>query len=222
MPTLEHPGGVLAKAVTTLPITFTDPSTGDPLTVYGGTVTLNEDGSADLVSTHAEADLGSYTISTYNGGFFINGIPNLKAQNRVGTKLYNLGYRCDSLIMEAVQNTAYLTKDRAENTVFQRVGSASLWFWHNGLSNKTDAKDFLSGKTIVYELSDNAKQTYHFDNIDQLIAFRNTNNVWSDTGDVNVSYIAYDTMFSFGSPLQRYNYVNLKLFGNTFIEHGKG
>ena len=33
-------------------VVFTDPSTGDPMTVYDGTLTLNEDGSADLVSNY--------------------------------------------------------------------------------------------------------------------------------------------------------------------------
>lgn len=52
--------GYTAYTGTTLPITFTDPTTGDPVTVYGGTITLNPDGSADVIST-----MGN--IASYDG-----------------------------------------------------------------------------------------------------------------------------------------------------------
>lgn len=82
-------------------------------------------------------------------------------------------------------------------------------------------KSFLSEHNlqVVYPIT---PRTYHFDNIGQLYTYLGTNNVWVDSGDVTVTYIAEAARFSFGSPLHTYNFVNLKLFGNTYIEHGKG
>lgn len=51
----------------TIPITFTDPSTGDPVTVYGGTITINPDGSADVVSTMG--NIASYDSETLPGAW---------------------------------------------------------------------------------------------------------------------------------------------------------
>lgn len=52
------------------------------------------------------------------------------------------------------------------------------------------------------------------------------NNAWVDTGDVSVTYQSTSgstpVRTSFKSPLKSYSYNALKLFGNTFIEHGKG
>ena len=36
----------------TLQVTFTDPATGNPLTIYSGTITINNDGSADIVDSN--------------------------------------------------------------------------------------------------------------------------------------------------------------------------
>lgn len=52
---------------TTLPITFANPITGNPITVHGGTLTLNQDGSADVVS--AMGNIASYAGETLPGAW---------------------------------------------------------------------------------------------------------------------------------------------------------
>ena len=77
----------------------------------------------------------------------------------------------------------------------------------------------MNGQTLVYELA--TPQTYQLEP-NEIYTLDGVNNVYVDTGNVTVTYIAKSAKFSFGSPLHTYNHANLKLFGNTYIEHGKG
>ena len=206
--------------------------------IYGGTVTLNEDGSADLVADCAKwIEDGSrepaimYTGKDDSGYITIDGI------------IYN--YALFGVLPATVRNKAYNANTTppvliCNQCVKKSAGSSArgpsiLWYaspstYGEGVvlpkdligSTKSSVAAYLSDHPLefVYELA--TPQTYHFSNIGQLYAFTGTNNVWVDTGDVTVTYVANYARFSFNSPLHRYNFVNLKLFGNTYIEHGKG
>ena len=60
----------------------------------------------------------------------------------------------------------------------------------------------------------------------QISTLLGNNTVFVDTGDVSVTYQSTSgstpVRTSLRSPLASYSYNSLKLFGNTFIEHGKG
>ena len=86
-------------------------------------------------------------------------------------------------------------------------------------SDSDSLKTALSGISLVYALA--TPQTYQLDP-NEIYTLDGINNVYADTGDVTVTYLGNYPRFSFGSPLRTYNYTNLKLFGNTYIEHGKG
>lgn len=88
-------------------------------------------------------------------------------------------------------------------------------------STDTSIKEWLHANpiTCVYPLRDPV--TYQL-TPQEVTTLLGTNVIWANTGDVTVTYIAKSAKFSFGSPLHIYNYNNLKLFGNTYIEHGKG
>lgn len=130
----------------------------DVASIYGGTVTLNEDGSADIVSTKGN-------IPSYNGEILLN-------------------------------------------------------TWISSMDVYTEGATPTIGAQVVYDLEEPV--SYHIDDAGKLASFNGTNNVWADTGDVTVTYVANSAKFSFNSPLNTYNFSNLKLFGNTYIEHGKG
>lgn len=76
---------------------------------------------------------------------------------------------------------------------------------------------------FVYYLA--TPQTYQL-TPQQVLTLVGQNNVFVDTGDVSVTYQSTSgstpVRTSLRSPLASYSYNSLKLFGNTFIEHGKG
>lgn len=117
-------------AGTTLPITFIDPSTGDPLTIYGGTVTLNPDGSADIVSTMG--NIASYDGETLPGAWI-----------------------------------------------------SSMDVYEEGATPTTGAQ-------VVYELE--TPLTYHIENVGNLQTLLGVNNIWADTGDIDLTYYADATL----------------------------
>jgi len=75
----------------------------------------------------------------------------------------------------------------------------------------------------VYELA--TPQTYQL-TPQQISTLIGNNTVFVDTGDISVTYQSTSgstpVRTSLKSPLKSYSYSALKLFGNTFIEHGKG
>ena len=161
----------------TIPIIFTDPSTGDPLTVYGGTVTLNEDGSADLMVDRMVVD-----------------IPNLNWYKYGSGQLYfrSFGYKIDT--SKVVCDIYKTVEDNFSKPIDYAVGSHrsvsynQMLFIHD--SRYETVEDFKAGSANT-QLIINAEspRTYHFDNIGQLQSFLGTNNIWHDmNGGITVEY----------------------------------
>ena len=173
----------------TIPIAFTDPTTGDPLTVYGGTLTLNEDGSADLVHEYGMkpiSDWKYYTIRTQNpdsgwdsfqlylpygdikraGSSVVDGKPNIWStifQARTNA--------------EIADNPGYSIR-KSDVYIYFAVPADTYTSWN-------DFKTAFGDIPIVYPLA--TPQTYHFDNVGQLITFVGTNNIWTDTNGTNTA-----------------------------------
>ena len=170
-------------------------------TVYGGE---DEVISGKLTSNMDTLDLGelNYTYMS-NAGVF-------RATN-VTPKKPNVLCECYKTI------NPYIDWERLPNSSIQ-VGS-DLIIRDDRFTDVAALKAALSGVLLYYEVQNPTEYTLEGKKIATLYG---TNNIWADTGNVTVTYIAKSAKFSFGSPLHTYNYNNLKLFGNTYIEHGKG
>ena len=180
-----------------VPIVFTDPSTGDPLTVYGGPLTLNEDGSADLVSEWGEKVLnGSETWSpnsSYSGNAFYISLHDMKrATNYRNVILCDKAKACGGFTYQdfydaTVGITGFHTSGyQGQNWLYLRV---------DGVTTASGIKEWLANNPlqVCYQLA--TPQTYHFSNIGKLKTFLGTNNIWCDTGDVEVTYPADTKLF---------------------------
>ena len=187
----------------TLPITFTDPSTGDPMTVYGGTVTLNEDGSADLVSEMAKFKLGD--CSTYQqpvvGTSFAVQI--FKAQIRsIGNATLNSKTGAISDQLKEIRGYFYSREpDRvatdygypcfAFQTANQGVYSDyfAVYIEDTQYTTAADFKEAVKDIEICVIRPESQWTTYHFDNIGQLQSFLGTNNIWHNmNGSITAEY----------------------------------
>ena len=167
----------------TLPITFTDPTTGDPLTVYGGTVTLNEDGSADVISTHCVYDIPStqWTYSPNASVWYIT-------RASLNPKWDISGGSQDGVIRDIVCS-AYKTETYNHTTypsyapcIAERRYNANWIAVQTGSANvrPVDCQVKMKLATPV---------TYHFPNVGQLKSFLGQNNIWSDlNGDPTVTF----------------------------------
>ena len=204
-------------------------------TIYGGTVTLNEDGSADVVSDTwiytVNGDCVRATSDSYN-----TDVSTYVRRNGIGIRFKKEG-------------TAVISKAFSDSLVYQQSNygtNSRSNSWASAYNSYTDIGIRLDNSLADILATDSYEERvvkvnaylaehpvtvggeletpvhYHIDNIGQLYTILGTNNVWADTGVVTINYIANATKFSFNSPLHTYNFVNLKLFGNTYIEHGKG
>lgn len=186
-----------------IPITFANPTTGDPMTVYGGSLTLNEDGSADLSKTHVKLviDGSKYAIGAINTNeertaFRISASdvtvdeiwPNRGQSLKTGaianwaTEAYQqYGHNAESIAFHL--NTFALSGTYRS---YRQIGIAINPILD---ATETDIRNYLAQNPleICYPLS--TPIAYHFPNVGQLKAFLGENNVWSDIGNVDVKYL---------------------------------
>ena len=152
-----------------------------PGTIYGGTVTLNEDGSVDLVVDREIVDLGTLSynpdLSQGNGRFYTYGLTSV-----IKKQAGNLNLLSSTFYAVSALATLYTGNDMMwENS------NGSVSFSANGYSDKEQFKTAMSGVQLVYELA--IPTTYHFDNIGQLNAFLGTNNIWHNmNGSITAEY----------------------------------
>ena len=87
--------------------------------------------------------------------------------------------------------------------------------WRSFLASNPLQVVYPLAEPVVYQLTPQ-----------QILTLIGNNTVFVDTGDVSVTYQSTSgstpVRTSLRSPLASYSYNSLKLFGNTFIEHGKG
>jgi len=161
---------------TVIPITFTDPTTGDPMTVYGGTLTLNEDGSADVVSTWERVKIKNlaFTISSYASHPFTS---TMYYQNKKPGK-YNFLASIYKHSSESIANMPDLSISGLSN-------SKILYIKDDRYSTVAEFQAAQGEIDIIYESNDAI--TYHFDNVGQLITFLGTNTIWTDTNGTNIA-----------------------------------
>lgn len=175
---------------TTIPIAFTDPSTGDPMTIYGGTVTLNEDGSADVVSTYVTYNIqpSQWTWMASSHCFKID-------RTSLSPRYKVFGSNADSRVVDIASNKY---KPNTFNNMANGYGSPNYSvgireYNARWLALRTDGTNSVLPEECQIKLPLATPQTYHFPNVGQLKAFLGVNNVWSDIGNVNVKYLTQNS-----------------------------
>ena len=170
---------------TSLPIDWQD----EAGTVYGGTLTTHEDGSADLISTIGVFD--PYTkLSAFqqgNGNVYI-----LYAQ------FDKYGYKSPINTDVSKCNMLKALSTSSPSTPSFSISSTGT-FAVNGASGITDTianwTNYVTANhddnPILFYLELEAPVTYHFDNIGQLQMFLGENNIWTDASDdLTLTYYA--------------------------------
>lgn len=178
-------------------VAFTDPSTGDPMTIYGGSLTLNEDGSADLVcpfgyveydGSEDEAWLYETTGFGYKNAY-IRPPSDFKSNQRTVDEL-----RCSicDTGTETRGGRTSVAKDKCYISPTPYINFALLDTF--GMSSAAEFRAWLqNGHTIQIVGALLNPKTYHFPNVGQLKAFLGQNNIWSDVGNVNVKYLTQNS-----------------------------
>ena len=143
--------------------------------VYGGQLTLKDDGSAVFVGDKASVDLGSLNWN-YNRVFYFNGFTQAKLPSS-NSQIANI----ISSIYKAVADDDVLSTNGATSlgTTGQLCVNDSRY------TSVSDFKTAVTGQTLVYELA--TSFTIHL-SAEQLKLLQGTNNIWSNAGDVTLKY----------------------------------
>lgn len=158
----------------TISIAFTDPSTGNPITVYGGTLDVL---TGVLTVTMAIVDLGSLN--------WIDDLANGRAYTTdLASTIKQLAGNM-SLVSSALYPVAGYKLVVANAGTMWESGSGNISVNAQNYSTIKEFKTAMSGVQLCYELA--TPQTYHFDNIGQLITFIGTNTIWTDTNGTNTA-----------------------------------
>jgi len=162
-------------------------------TVYGGELTVNEDGSGSLVVDRAEADMGTLNW-TYNSGNNRFDGPSISSSKRWDDHAVTANAVCECLKTVSFYELYHL---------YQEVDSAFAFdaklLRARSTAFGTDADAFktaMSGIKLVYELATPITYTLTASEIRTLLG---TNNVWADTGDLALTYTGTDEHLTFES-----------------------
>ena len=153
-------------------------------TVYGGTLTIHQDGSGELVVENGKVDLGTLTWSKVNNYFVVagNDLPaNFGFQSYGFSKVGNL--KCSDY--KTVAWSTWVTNDYciSLNETYFGIKDTS-----KSALTATEFKTAMSGVQLVYELA--TPVTYQLTNQQVIALLKGSNNIWADTGDVALEYPA--------------------------------
>ena len=144
-------------------------------TVYGGTLTLNQDGTGSLVVDRASVDLGTLQWTSLNyseSRYFYTDISGMK----------DLG----ETIMSKYEKTPYKNQpaDKHYTYGWLYIGAKKFIIRDSTYSTYDNAqfKTAMSGVQLVYEL---ATPVTYILNPGQVKTLLGLNNIWADTGDIN-------------------------------------
>jgi len=151
--------------------TYTIPFTS---TNYGGSVTLNKDGSADVV-----VNRGIYTISEISEiGTSSIGTGKYVTIDGV-TNAYYSEYNTD-IIFEALKTVA--NHDRGQAWCGYERSTTSFGCFVPADATVTEVNNAIQGTKVCYKLA--TPVTYHIDNAGQLLSLLGVNNVFADCGQI--------------------------------------
>ena len=160
---------------TTVTIPFTS-------TNYGGSVTLNKDGSADVVGYKGHLNLGSLTWN-YDSSelrFYCSNLSDsIKGKEASARRTYCISekYQCKC------NGEEY---DSDWNNVLYFSSQLRIYIHDHAYTDTTAFTNSLSDSYIVYDLA--TPVTYHIENAGQIVALLGTNNLWADCGDMSAVY----------------------------------
>lgn len=173
---------------TVYPIDWTD----EAGTVYGGTLTVNEDGSCDLSVPFGIADMGDFEYlytATWGSNYstFTATTPVANANVPAISTAFN---GLSSAYKITSRNSAFNSTD---NSLVFMVTPGNLVFVNHSYSDEAAFQTAMAGQKVVYELA--TPQTYHLDSIGQITTLLGDNNIWSNTGDISVKYRANTALY---------------------------
>ena len=166
-----------ASAVNGTP--YLDYTTALGQTVYGGTLDVV---SGVLTVDKVIVDLGDLNWD-YSSGIFINytsGI-DLHTNERGGYMLSDRYAHCGVASAGNMPNYSI--------QISGGVSASNMWVKNPDYTDKNTFKTAMSGAKVVYELADAYKQTIQLTPT-QVQTLLGTNNIFADSGDVSVEYIA--------------------------------
>lgn len=151
-------------------------------TVYGGQLTLNDDGSAVFVGTHGYKDCGDLTWTSDR----VSGKGQFRAD--LTNSVYNESRA--TLICSSYETTKSMHYTALKNNTICISNAQSMPFLRirDDRYVNTSASDFktaIKGVQVVYELYN--PFTIHL-SAEQLKLLQGTNNVWSNAGNVTLKY----------------------------------
>ena len=159
-------------------------------TVYGGSLTVNEDGSGVLTVVKKEKDLGSLSWtygSTYD--YFRASLTQGK-----GTEANNI--ICSAFEYAGICGTNSSMATAKNGTIWKRFDSglsSNATHLYIKWTDYTDATQFttaVTGQKVVYELSEPVTYNLTAQQVGQIMTLKGLNNIWASTGDVSVTYYA--------------------------------
>ena len=162
-----------------------------PGTVYGGTVTLNEDGSADLVVNCAKMIVSGSDVTAASNVY--TNVKYAEFYKPLDCKFRQIAYASTAVCVCDIGNVhrAQGSFDNSARIYQLAIAAYGTVFWY-GFPVDTDLatmQSTLDGAVIVYELKDENKQTYHFNSIGALQSFVGTNSIWHNmNGSITVEY----------------------------------
>ena len=176
-----HPGHV-----NTIPITF--PSAAG--TVYGGSLTVNEDGTGRLLVDMKHVDLGELTYTKYGScSFGTVGIADRLWDTNVHPKMLCSQYY-ENMVAFGTTGTIAGLESTCDGQILVAGGSSRIFIIDSTHTNAdaTAFKSAMSGVQLVYELA--TPITYDLTALEVMETLKGVNNVWADTGAVEVTYRA--------------------------------
>ena len=207
------------SATPKLSITFPDP----PGTVYGGTLTVNEDGSgvlkAEYVSVTVDetgwADPGDNVILTTKDAV-LGGRYKSAESGSAARIIYGLSNYFSTISNGALDNS--IVRSNGVNTDKLQIVDYKTTF---SVSTFAEFKAIVEDNPVqvVYKLA--TPLTYNLTDQDVIETLQGENNVWCDTGDITVTYQSTSSEKDLTRFVgMEYNTLNLKLFNDLYIEHG--
>ena len=183
-------------------------------TVYGGTLTINADGSGELAVDSIYCKLNDFTWTLNGSGsagyFYSNTIANLYAPNET-----NISFSGACEVLKAIPsatNGAWASVQN--NSIGIRIGVKRLNIKAYQYASVSDMLTAIGDYYVAYRITD--KTTYPL-TASQITTLLGTNNIWADCGDVEVEYRADTKLY-----IQKINTpTDADMISDTQIASGK-
>lgn len=169
-------------------------------TVYGGTLTINEDGSGELTITKAKADLDKLSFTQYGSSLiYYTAIADKKVGN-------------ENFISNMFFVNAVTIANMSDGGMRGYSSNGNVYFCKTDCATATDFTAFVNENKpyIVYELATPITISLTAQQINTLVG---ENNVWADAGDIEVTVYGTEIVEPDLNALQSLNI----LLGNRYV-----